>query len=613
MCSITAIIDYNKPAVHNSQIISIMNDETSHRGPDSSGIVCVMNAALAHRRLSIIDIAGGGQPMSRTIGNRTAIIIYNGELYNTPEVRKQLKEEGIQCTSTSDTEVLLMSYFAWGTKCVEKLVGIFAFAIYDTLENKLFCARDRFGVKPFFYTLKDGMFILASEIKSILAHPHIKAELDRDGLCEIFGLSPARTNGCGVLKGIKELEPAHTLVLTKESMKIARYYDITARKHNENLKDTIMHVKQLVQNSIETQLVSDVELGCFLSGGLDSSIISSIAAENYRQKGKRLKTFSIEYEGNRENFKSNKFQPEADFMWTEKVSDYVKSNHYVITLNDEELIASLKDALIARDLPGMVDIDSSLLLFCRKVKEHVTVALSGECADEIFGGYPWYHDKSMWIPDVFPWSNNVHFRKSFLNKELRYKLPITEYIRHRYQNTVKKAQCLDSDSIDEKIRRQMFRLNTDWFMANLLERKDRMSMASGLEVRVPYCDYHLAEYVYNIPWEIKNHGGYEKGILREAAREFLPHEIRYRKKSPYPKTFSPVYSNAVFSLLDDVLENKYSPIFELVDREQLMLTCREHSNTTKPWFGQLMSGPQLAAYMWQLNYWLTTYNIKITC
>ena len=495
MCSITAIIDFNRPAVNNSDVISIMNNAAAHRGPDAGGVLCIMNAALAHRRLSVIDIAGGIQPMTRTIGKKTAVIIYNGELYNTADIKQKLNDKGIICTSSSDTEALLLSYFAWGTKCVEHLNGIFAFAIYDLQENKLFCARDRFGVKPFFYTINDGAFMMASEIKSLLKHPGIKAELGIQGLCEIFGLSPARTNGIGVLKNIMELKPAHTLVMTKDHIKIDKYFEIKAKEHNENLEETIKHVKYLIEDAIKRQLVSDVELGCFLSGGLDSSIISSIAAANYRKQSRQLKTFSIEYEGNRKNFKPNKFQPEADFMWTQKVSDYIGSKHYIITLSDYELIDSLKDALAARDLPGMVDIDSSLLLFCKKVKEHVTVALSGECADEIFGGYPWFHDKKMWIPDVFPWSNNLHFRKSFLNDDLKYKLPITEYVRDRYQQTVKSAQLLINDSNDEKIRRQMFKLNTDWFMVNLLERKDRMSMASGLEVRVPYCDDNLVEYV----------------------------------------------------------------------------------------------------------------------
>lgn len=611
MCSITAIIDFNKPAVANSKIISQMNDEASHRGPDASGIMCIKNAALAHRRLSVIDIAGGSQPMVKTIGAKTAIIIYNGELYNTQDLRLSLKKEGFICSSNSDTEVLLLSYFAWGMKCVEYLNGIFAFAIYDLHKDIVFCARDRFGVKPFFYTIENGVFMLASEIKSLLRHPAIQAELDSQGLCEIFGLSPARTNGIGVLKGILELEPAHTLIFSKKGLNIKKYFDIKAKRHTENLDDTIEHVKYLVTDAIKRQLVSDVELGCFLSGGLDSSIISAIAAKNYEQCGKQLKTFSIEYEGNRENFKPNKFQPEADFMWTKKVSDHIGSKHHIITLNNYDIIDALKDSLKARDLPGMADIDSSLLLFCRKVKEYVTVALSGECADEIFGGYPWFHDKSMWIPNVFPWSNNLDFRKDFLNEDLKCRLPIDDYVKSRYQETIKKAQILATDSLDDITRREMFRLNTDWFMQNLLERKDRMSMASGLEVRVPYCDHNLVQYVYNIPWDMKITGGYEKGILREASKDLLTDEIRFRKKSPYPKTFSPQYSEAVFALLDDVLADNNSPIFELVNKDALMKTCKNRDPSSTPWFGQLMSGPQLAAYMWQLNFWLKNYNVKI--
>ena len=611
MCSICGIINYNYPAVKNSEIINQMNGSQAHRGPDASGTLCIQNACLGHRRLAIIDITGGNQPMVITYRGNTYVMVYNGELYNSPVVRQKLCAEGNVPNTTSDTEILLRSYIQWGKKCLDLINGIFAFAIWDTSKEELFCARDNLGVKPLFYTRQENSLIFSSEIKGILKHPEIKPEIGEDGLCELFGICPARTPGKTQFKNIFELKRGHYLLYNKDTFLVEKYWDIKSYEHKENLDDTIAHVKYMVNDSIERQLVSDVELGCFLSGGLDSSIISSIASQKYLNEGRILKTFSVDFVDNDINFKPSVFQPDSDTNWIKVVTDYIKSNHHSTVLSSESQIETLIDGVKARDLPGMADIDTSLLLFCREVKKHVKVALSGECADEIFGGYPWYHKPNLYEKGVFPWGGSLEFRKSLANSEVINKIDLDDYVRHSYNMCINSASILDSDSKDEIARRKMFMLNIDYFMANLLERKDRMSMACGLEVRVPYCDYNLVEYAYNIPWKIKSVNNREKGVLRRAATDWLPKSVISRKKSPYPKTFDPKYTQLVVdSFKGDVLQKNDAKIFEIFNKEALsQLVTPPYSE--KPWFGQLMAAPQLIAFLWQVNAWLDEYNVDI--
>jgi len=611
MCSICGIINYNYPSVENSEIINLMNNTQSHRGPDASGTICVQNAALGHRRLSIIDIRGGNQPMLVTYKSKTYVIIYNGELYNTPTVRRKLIAEGNIPDSTSDTEILLRSYIQWGSECLNVINGIFAFAIWDTQKEEIFIARDNLGVKPLFYSLDNGELVFASEIKGILKNPIIKPQFGKNQLCELIGISPARTPGKTLFNNIFELKRGHYLEFSKSGVSIKKYWDINAVEHKENFQDTIAHVRYMVNDSIERQLVSDVELGCFLSGGLDSSIISAIASNKYKKEGKQLKTFSVDFVGNTKNFKPSIFQPDADANWINTVRDYIDSEHRDTVLSSESLIDSLADGVRARDLPGMADIDTSLLKFCKEVKKHVKVALSGECADEIFGGYPWYHNPSLYENGIFPWGGDLDFRKSLIKEDVIKKINLESYVKQSYDMCSDSASILDSDSEDEIARRKMFMLNIDYFMANLLERKDRMSMACGLEVRVPFCDYKLVEYAYNIPWDIKSLDNREKGVLRKAANGWLPQSVIERKKSPYPKTFDPKYTKLVIDMFKvDVLNKPDAKIFKIFDKKALQRLIKP-PYSEKPWFGQLMATPQLIAFLWQVSFWFEEYDIEI--
>ena len=612
MCGITGWVDYSRNMENEKEVISLMSDKLSLRGPDDSNVWAATHAGFGHKRLTVVDPIGGKQPMTISSPKGRYTISYNGELYNTEDLRKDLLIKGYSFKGHSDTEVLLTSFIEWQENVVEYLNGIFAFAIWDHEKQSLFAARDRLGVKPFFYREEGKGILFASELKAILAHPNVKAELDREGMAEIFGLGPSHTPGSGVFRGMKELRPAHALRLSKAGLKVWRYWDVKSKQHHDSLEETTEKVRHLVTDAIRRQLVSDVPLCTFLSGGVDSSIITAVAAEEYKRERKpSLHTYSIDYEANEHYFKGNSFQPSADEPWIQMVSQHSETVHRRSVVTQEELVNGLRASMIAKDLPGMADIDSSLLWFCKEVKKDFVVSLSGECADEIFGGYPWFHNPAS-NGVLFPWIRSNRERTNFLKDYYQDKLQIEQYVKSKYEATLNETPILDGESIEDTKRRQLFYSNLHWFMTTLLERKDRMSMAASLEVRVPFADHRLVEYVWNIPWEMKMTGNREKGILRKAMADVLPQEVLERKKSPYPKTHHPVYTEMVTELLKGFLEKRSSMLHEFFKKEQLAdLVVSKGTSFQIPWFGQLMTGPQLLAHLAQMDMWFEEYNVNI--
>lgn len=608
MCGIAGEVSYSNSVIKNQESFLRMQKVLAPRGPDQNGIYLTENAALVHARLAVIDIENGRQPMKESIDSNEFVLIYNGELYNTDEIRDELKLFGHKFHGHSDTEVVLKSYIQWREKCVEKFNGIFAFAVWDEKEKKLFFARDRIGVKPFFYTIKNNSFIFGSEIKALLAHKKVDAVIDENSIAEIMFIGPGRTPGCGVFKDICELKPACCGYYSADGIRIRKYWTLRDREHTDSFPETVEKVRFLVTDAIKRQLVSDVPVGTFLSGGLDSSIISSVANSYFKERGVVLKTFSVTYEDNDIYFKKSKFQPNSDTEFIKIMSDYLGCEHHLITLNNTDLADALLDAVEARDLPGMADVDSSLLLFCREIKKHCTVALSGECADEIFGGYPWYRDKDIRMINGFPWAQSTDYRRTFIKDDV--KIPDAHnYVYTRYKDTLVNTSKLKDLSPTEARMKEMMRLNLDWFMQTLLDRKDRMSMAGSLEVRVPFCDYRIAEYLYSVPWEYKDYKSYEKGLLRQAVTGLLPDEVLWRKKSPYPKTHNPVYLKTVSDMLRKIIENPSSPLLEFIKKDKLEKLLM--SEKSEPWYGQLMTTPQTIAYFVQINHWLEKYKITI--
>lgn len=604
MCGIAGILSQNIDLREREPLIRDISESLKLRGPDGFGEYTKPYVTLIHRRLSVIDPEKGAQPMS--FGKY--VIAYNGEIYNTQEIKNDLLAKGYSFDTQCDTEVVLKAYCEWKEKCCEKLNGIFAFAIWDDGEHSLFVCRDRIGVKPLFYSRKNGVFAFASRIKSLLLIPEISAEVDENGLNEIFMLGPAKPIGSAVFKDISELPPASYMTVKNGNVSIKQYWRLTAKEHTDNEAQTIEKTHFLVTDAIKRQLVSDVPLCTFLSGGLDSSIISEIASREYLKHGERLTTYSVDYTDNDKFFKASVFQPNKDSDYINLISDYIKSGHKNIVLDNKAVALALKESTEARGIPGFTDVDSSLMLFCREVKRGHTVALSGECADEIFGGYPWYHNKAILFEDTFPWSRSTDVRKSILKEGLLKNAD--EYVRSKYLETVSKTDYLESDGKTERRMREMFMLNMDWFMQTLLMRKDAMSMESSLEVRVPFCDYRIAEYAYNMPWSLKSLNGREKGILRKAFENELPEEIVYRKKSPYPKTYNPVYFNEVCRLTREVLADKGCPLYEMLNTKKLEELMENPDALSEPWYGQLMKGPQVLAYVVQIYYWIKEYKVK---
>ena len=580
----------------------------ARRGPDGSGCHRDGACCLLHSRLAIIDLQRGAQPMGLEREGQAYWIVYNGELYNTEEIRQDLIRLGHRFSGYSDTEVVLHAYAQYKELCTELLNGIFAFAVWETGNQRLFLARDRIGVKPLFYTQQPGGMLFASEIKTILSHPGVRPELDAEGLAQLLLLGPGRLPGSGVFRGIRELEPGCQAVFDRGRLKITRYWKLRDREHRETLEETSAHVEALIRDSIRRQMVSDVPIGAFLSGGLDSSIITAVCARELLRRGERLKTFSVDYRDNDRYFRANKFQPNTDGHYIDVMRRAWDTDHRSTVLSAGELAEELETATEARDLPGMADVDFSLLAFCRQVRREVKVALSGECADEIFGGYPWYRDPEIRNSEGFPWAQNLSLRAALLPPPVADKIDAREFVMDAYRDTCRESDILPGADPEERRIKELVNLNFRWFMQTLLDRKDRMSMHCSLEVRVPFCDHRIAEYLYGVPWKFKDYMGREKGLLRHAVRDLLPEEICCRKKSPYPKTFDPAYGAAMERRLAGVLEERNSRLRMLVSEAGLRdLLAGE---APWPWYGQLMRRPQTVAYFLQLNFWLEHYRVE---
>ncbi len=612
MCGIAGIVNFKEDIVKDKEILEKMIKTLERRGPDSKGYYISTNVLLGHRRLIVVDPEGGMQPMTKIVQDKKYTLVYNGELYNTEDLRKELKDKGFTFDSYSDTEVLLTAYIYWGKECVNKLIGIFAFGIFDEYKKEVFLARDQMGVKPLFYTVNNNTLIFGSEIKTILANPRIKREVDREGLTELFGLGPATIPGSAIFKNIKEIAPANCLLISSDNnIKTWEYWTVQAKEFHETPEEAIIHTRELLIDAIKRQLVGDVPVCTFLSGGLDSSIISMIAAEEFKKQGKTLTTYSIDYEDNEKYFKSSLFQPTSDEYWAEEMSKFIGSNHRKVVLDHTDLAVALKDAVISRDLPGMADIDSSMLLFCKEIRKDFVVGLTGECADEIFGGYPWFTRDEMFYLDTFPWSRFVSDRKAIVNNSLK-NMPLEDLVRTQYEKSLSKVPHLDGESKRDYRMREVSYLNLKWFMVQLLTRKDRVSMYNSLEARVPFADIRLVDYAFNLPADVKLYKGREKGLLRAAFEGMLPNDIIYRKKSPYPKTHNPIYTDIVCDMMTQILDDKSSPIHEVIDDKAIREIVQTKGQSYKsPWYGQLMTGPQLIAYLIQVNIWLKEYNINI--
>ncbi len=591
MCAILGLIKKDKQIPLFKEMLELMKC----RGNDNKGYYFSDDIYLGHKRLAIIDLENGNQPMRY----QNYIIVYNGELYNTKELKEELIKSGITFETNCDTEVVLKCYIYYKEKVMEKLEGIYAFAIYNTKTKKLFLGRDRFGVKPLYYSKKKKDFVFASAIKSILKSDIVKPILTKKELANILSFGPSKRLGSGIFKDIYELRPGHYLIYKKGKIKIKRYWNIKSYKCLDTFREASEKVKKLLTDSIKRQMISDVPIATLLSGGLDSSIITAVVAKNMNTK---LTTYSIDYEDNEHYFKHNNFTVSQDNKYINIMSESFNTNHQYKKITQQDVVKLLKDTLYLRDYPGMIDIDSSLYWFSKEIRKDYKVILSGECADEIFGGYPWFYRKE--LNNQFPWINNISYRQNLINKKL--KINLKKVINKEYKKTIKELKHKDRKNKYKKL----FYINMTHFMTTLLDRKDRMTMGATVEARVPFADTKLIEYLWNLPFDYKYHHNTEKYLLREAFKDILPKDIINRKKNPYPKTHHPYFLKEVTKLLKERLNknNNLSKIFDINEINKLL-----NSNDTDdiPWFGQLMNKPQLIAYLYQFDLWIEKYNIEI--
>ena len=574
MCGIAGWISYQRDLSTERAAVDAMTETMSCRGPDDRGTWISGPAALGHRRLAIIDLPGGRQPMSVDTPGGTVAMVYSGETYNFPELRRELAARGHRFSTDSDTEVVLHGYLEWGEAVAERLNGMYAFAIWDDREHKLVMIRDRMGIKPFYYHPTADGVLFGSEPKAILSHPLCERTVTLDGLRELFVL--VKTPGHAIWDGMREVEPGTVVTVDRGGIRTRAYWSLETRPHTDGKDASIARVRALLDDIVRRQLVADVPRCTLLSGGLDSSAMTALAARQLGAAGETVRSFAVDFVGRTANFVADELRATPDTPFVHDVARTSGTEHQDIVLDSDQLAdPEVRSRVIrARDLPtGFGDMDASLYLLFKAIREHSTVALSGESADEVFGGYLQFFDPEARKGHTFPWV--VNFARTFgddtaiLGDHLVRDLDLDGYVRDSYASAVTEVQRLPGESDFEFRMRTISYLHLTRFVRVLLDRKDRTSMAVGLEVRVPFCDHRLVEYVYNTPWALKSFDGREKSLLREATADVLPRSVYDRVKSPYPSTQDPAYAAALQNHCKELLSQRAHPVFELVGRARL--------------------------------------------
>ncbi|MCX4735904.1 asparagine synthase (glutamine-hydrolyzing) [Streptomyces sp. NBC_01363] len=584
MCGIAGWVSFDRDlrAAEEVAKLDAMTETMSCRGPDDRGTWTAGHASLGHRRLAIIDLPGGRQPMTVDTPEGAVALVYSGEAYNFIELRGELTARGHRFTTDSDTEVVLRGYLEWGEAFAERLNGMYAFAIWDGRHDRLVMIRDRMGVKPFYYWPTPDGVLFGSEPKAILANPLARPRVTLDGLRELFTV--VKTPGHAVWDGMYEVEPGTVVTVDRGGLRRHVYWRLETRPHPDDRDTSIATVRSLLDDIVRRQLVSDVPRCILLSGGLDSSAVTALAARQLAESGEKVRTFAVDFVGRTENFVADELRTTPDTPFVHDVAQQAGTLHRDIVLDPDTLAdPEVRARMIrARDIPmGLGDMDASLYLLFRAIREHSTVALSGESADEVFGGYLQFFDEEARSADTFPWL--VRFAEHFgedsgvLRDDLGRALDLGAYVRDSYETAVAGIERLTGESDFEYRMRKICHLHLTRFVRVLLDRKDRASMAVGLEVRVPFCDHRLVEYVYNAPWAIKSFDGREKSLLREATADVLPRSVYDRTKSPYPSTQDPKYAIALQGYARELLARPDHRVFDLVDRDRLRRAADHHA------------------------------------
>jgi asparagine synthase (glutamine-hydrolysing) len=614
VCGIVGWISYRRDLRHEGAVLRAMTATMSLRGPDAQGVWLDRHAGLGHRRLAVIDLDTGDQPMTvEHDGATIAAVTYSGEIYNYRELRAQLRTHGHEFRTASDTEVLLRAYLQWGPSFVERLNGMYAFGLWDPRDETLLLVRDRMGVKPLFYRVMPDGVVFASEPKGVLAHPQVPVVVDSGGLRELLGM--VKTPGHGVYRDLREVRPGELVRIDRTGVHATRYWTLEAREHTDDRETTVRTVRELLDDIVERQLIADVPLGVLLSGGLDSSAITALAAKALRAAGAGpVRSFAVDFAGQTENFRSDELRDTPDTPFVHDVARHVGADHTDIVLDSPALMDPLYRSAVlnATDQPSALgDMYTSLYLLFRAVRERSTVALSGESADEVFGGYRWFHDPQVVAADTFPWLAAIQGLSRepelpLFTPDVIRTLDLAGYQDAAYRQALSEVDHLPGESPAEHRMREFGHLHLTRFVQILLDRKDRMSMAHGLEVRVPFCDHRLVEYVYNTPWELKTFDGREKSLLRAATADVLPASVVARRKSPYPSTQDPAYERMLRSRTRAVLTDPDSPVRPLIDDKAAhQLSGGDYEGSS---FGAARLGMELIL---SLDEWLTRYPVSL--
>ncbi|MFD9409334.1 asparagine synthase (glutamine-hydrolyzing) [Streptomyces sp. NPDC059989] len=612
MCGITGWLDWDRDLREQRQTVQAMTDTLACRGPDAGGTWFSARAALGHRRLAVIDLQGGVQPLTDAGPQQTpqAVLAYNGELYNYRELRTELQSLGHHFRTESDTEVVLQAHLRWGADAPSRLNGIYAYAIWDTRAQELTLVRDRLGVKPLYYHAHATGLFFGSEPKAILANPGFRAELDTEGIAELFALPAAPTAGHGLFRGMREVRPGHLLKVTRGATREVRYWQLHSEAHTDDTATTTAKIRELLTDTVERQLLSDVPLCTLLSGGIDSSAITALAALARSRAGHdKVDTFSVDFPDSATALRPDNWRTTHDAPYVQAVVDHLGTRHSQVVLPDDDLLEARDMVLRARDRPGWGEMDASLYLLFREVRRQSTVALSGEAADEVFGGYPYFHAPEGLAATTFPWLHGRQTPAALLRPEVRAAVRPEEYTAQQYRDSLAETPELPGEQGSQRRLRQVGHLALTRWMPPLLDRVDRVSMAVGLEVRVPFCDHRLVEYAWNIPWELKSLGGTPKGILREAVRDLLPPQVVDRPKSGYPSTPAVRYTEVLTARMNDLLADAAAPVFDLVDREVVRDAIRH---------GRPLPSPRTAPnpvggldHLLQVDEWLRAYKVGL--
>ncbi|MFJ4156123.1 asparagine synthase (glutamine-hydrolyzing) [Pseudomonas sp. NPDC089752] len=605
MCGITGWVDYTRDLAQATAAIGAMTDTLALRGPDASGSWQHRHALLGHRRLAIIDLSGGVQPMTfRFASGEEVALIYTGEVYNHNELRERLRKAGHHFYTRSDTEVVLHAYLEWGEQCCEYLSGMFAFAIFDGRDGHFLLVRDRLGVKPLYYARHQQGLLFGSEIKAILAHPEFASALDVVGLVDALSLSRGTVRTA--LRGVDELPPGHRLSWRPNAQpKLSRYWQLQRREHRDDLASTVAHTRELLDKALGEQLYADVPVCSLLSGGLDSTILTAMA----QQRG-TVNSFSVDFVGQAEQFQSDEFRPERDQPYALAAAEFIGSHHQTILIDNRELVdhPARKAVYRANDSAATFgDVDTSLYLLFKAIRGHSTVAISGEAADEVFGGYAWFRDPQAIAAQRFPWLSRMQLlQPELINPEFNRQCNFADYQDSCYHQALDSVEHLPGDSPQERRMRELCHMHLQRWLPILLDRKDRLSMAASLEVRVPFTDHALVEYVYNVPWAIKGKDGQEKWLLKQACADILPPAVLQRRKSPYPTSANLAYERFLRERIKRLLAEAGSPVFQVIDRGRLAAELRQPEG----YFNSQLRRNNLETAL-ALDTWLRDYRLAV--